>query len=54
MIPKGLVSFIYHHTLDLLGGAGTPGQVIGEDLWGKEEDSLLLPCTPSLLRGHGP
>lgn len=49
MVAQGLVGFIDHHTLDLLGRAGVPGQIVNHDLRSEEEDPLGPPQLLPLL-----
>ena len=46
------MSFVDHQTHNGTGWAGTPIGVVVEDLWGKEEHSLLPPILSPGCRGH--
>lgn len=50
VVAERLVRFIDDHTLDLLGGARLPRQVVHHDLRGQEEDTLGPPDLLPLLR----
>lgn len=49
MVAQCLVSFIDHHTLDLLSRAGVSGQIVHHDLRCEEEDASGPPHLLSLL-----